>query len=71
MAALHKADLPHPIGPGCEDGLTCIHRPIHCAAAGGRVNSEDELQQIEICQFIDALAEIALAVAQRREGFEP
>ena len=71
MAGLHKADLPHPIGSDREDGLTCIHRPIHCAAAGGRVNSEDELQQIEICQFIDALAEISLAVARRREGLEP
>ncbi len=53
---------------GPVDALTCIHGRIHCAAADQPGNDADELQQIEIRHFIDTLAEVALAVARRREG---
>ncbi len=58
---------------GCdgEDGLTCIHGRIHCGAADGPIDDENESHQIEIRHFIDALAEVALAVARRKEGLEP
>ncbi len=49
-----------------EDGLTPIHRRIHCAATRGTVDS-DELQSISIDHFLDELAEIALAIVRRRE----
>ena len=54
-----------------ENGLTCIHGRIHCGAAGGPIDDENESHQIEIRHFIDALAELALAVARRKEGLEP
>ena len=65
-------DILGPLG-GCdgEDGLTCIHRRIHCGAADRPIDDESESHQIEIRHFIDALAEIALAVARRKEGLEP
>ncbi len=65
-------DILGPLG-GCdgEDGLTCIHRRIHCGAADRPIDDENEIHRFEICHFIDTLAEIALAVARRREGLEP
>ena len=58
---------------GCdgEDGLTCIHRRIHCGAADRPIDDGNEFHQIEIRHFTDALAEIALAIARRKEGLEP
>ena len=53
-----------------KDALTCIHVPIHCAAADEPDGGEDDLQQIDVRNFIDALAEIALAVARRRQELE-
>lgn len=54
-----------------EIGLTCIHGRIHCGAADGPINDKNESHQIEVRHFIDALAEIALAVARRKEGLDP
>ena len=51
---------------GGSDGLTRIHRRIHCLATNQPGAAENELQEREITHFIDALAEIALAVARRR-----
>ena len=48
---------------GEKEGLTCIHRRIHC----GATEAENELDQIAIGHFIDTLAEIAQAVARRRQ----
>ena len=41
---------------------------IHCAAADEPDDGADDLQQIEIGNFIDTLAEIALGVARRRRS---
>ena len=53
------------------NGLTPIHRRIHCAATteGGDLNDEyDELDQIQVNHFLNTLAKIAMAVAARQAG---
>ena len=47
-------------GDDALDGLTPIHRRIHSAA------TPDEVIQLQIEAFVDAIAEVALAVAKRR-----
>ena len=54
---------------GALDALTGIHGRIHCAATPGDTeHDEDEtkLGRIAIDNFLDTLAEIALAIARRR-----
>ena len=46
--------------------MTCIHQRIHCAATPDPQEEPDELDQIAIQNFLDTLAEVALAVAQRK-----
>ena len=46
--------------------LTSIHEGIHCAATPEDPNGKDELDEIAINNFLDTLAEVALAVANRR-----
>ena len=58
-------------GCGGQEALTGIHGPIHCPPADEPNDSEDNLQDIDLRNFIDALAETALAVARRREGLDP
>ena len=66
--AKHLQDSPH---GGLPDGLTIIHRRIHCVATqdpdDGR---ENELDRIAIDNFITTLAEVALAVARRKEQLD-
>ncbi len=53
------------------NGLTPIHRRIHCAATteGGDFNDEyDELDHIQVEHFLQTLARIALSVAVRQAG---
>ena len=55
---------------GVPDALTGIHERIHCAAtpdATGLDEHETEFDRIAIDNLLDALAEIALAIAQRRQ----
>ena len=56
------------IGP--EGRLTCIYQGIHCVATPDTTGGEDELYQIQIDNFLNTLAEVALAVARRREQLE-
>ncbi len=49
-----------------QKALTCIHRGIHCAATPDELEAEDELDRIAIENFLDTLAEVALAIAARR-----
>ena len=53
-----------------DHGLKSGQRRIHWAAADEPDDDADDLQQIEISNFIDTLAEIALAVARRRQEIE-
>ncbi len=51
--------------------LTCIHQRIHCAATDEPepdTESLEELNELDITNFLDTLVEIALAVARRRQG---
>ena len=53
----------------CENGfagLTPIHQRIHCAATPDTTQPEDELENIAIDNFLNILAEVALAAARRR-----
>ena len=49
------------------NGLTCIHPRIHCTATpdSDEVNDHDELERIDIDNFLSTLAEVAAAVARR------
>jgi hypothetical protein len=48
--------------------LTPIPPGIHCPATTERVGGNDELEEIAVERFLDALAEVALAVASRKQG---
>ena len=52
---------------GPLEGLTCIHQRIHCVATPETPEPENELDQIAIDNFLQTLAEVALAVARRRQ----
>ena len=53
-----------------EIGLTSIHGRIHCAATPDTTEPEDELDSIAIDHFLDTLAEVAMAVARRRQQLD-
>ncbi len=62
-------------GPGEKEmgseALTCIHQGIHCAATEEPEPDADtleELNELDITNFLDTLVEIALAVARRKHG---
>ena len=63
-------------GASASDGidppavLTWMPRRIHCGATPGAIEPEDELVNIAINNFLDTLAEIALAVARRKQEIE-
>ncbi len=50
--------------------LTSIGKPIHCAAIAEGLEDQDELDEIDISNFLDTLVEIALAVARRGQQGE-
>ena len=56
------------IHPG--DALTPIHRRIHCGATTGTTESNEDLEGIAVDHFLDTLAEVALAIARRREQLD-
>ncbi len=56
------------IRPG--DALTPIHRRIHCGATTGTTESNEDLEGIAVDHFLDTLAEVALAIARRREQLD-
>ena len=49
-----------------EKALTSIRECIHCVATQD-TDGEDELDRIEIDNFLDTLAEIALSIARRKQ----
>ena len=52
---------------GVDMALTPIHTRIHCAATGENLDSENELDQIAIDNFLDTLVEVTLAIIRRRQ----
>ena len=50
-----------------EAGLTSIHPRIHCAATRERVEEYSEADEVMVNSFIETLAEVAEAVAKRRQ----
>ena len=52
--------------PNGHKALTSIPEGIHCAATPEDPEGNDELDEIAINHFLDTLAEVALAVANRR-----
>ncbi len=56
--------------PAQPTALTSIRRGIHCAATTDATDVEDELRENEIQHFLDTLAEVALAVARRRQQID-
>ena len=60
-------NLPESAAMELRDGLTGIPQRIHCTATQDSGGSElDELDRIDIDNFLDALAGVALSVAARR-----
>ena len=49
-----------------EKALTCIRECIHCVATQD-TEGDDELDRIEIDNFLGTLAEIAMAITRRKE----
>ena len=69
MTTLGCGSQPEPRS-GAPDALTGIHGRIHCAAtpdATEHDEHETELDRIAIDNLLDTLAEVALAIARRRE----
>ncbi len=52
--------------PNGHKALTSIPEGIHCAATPEYPNGQDELEEIAIDHFLDTLAEVAMAIANRR-----
>ena len=55
---------------GLVNGLTPIHRRIHCAATPDTNEGQNELDQITIDHFLDTLAEVILAIIRRRQQLD-
>ena len=53
-----------------QKALTSIPGGIHCAATPEDRNEQEELDEIAINNFLDTLAEVALAVARRRQQLD-
>ncbi len=53
-----------------QKALTSIPEGIHCAATPKDLKEKDELDEIAINHFLDTLAEVALAVARRRQQLD-
>ena len=70
MAEERTNGVSPPKQSGGVNGLTPIHRRIHCGATPDTTESDDELDHIAIDHFLDTLAEVALAVVRRREQLD-
>ena len=70
MAREEKYGVFPPEESGLENGLTPIHGRIHCAATPDPTEAENEVDQIAIDNFLGTLAEVAMAVARRKEQLD-
>ena len=65
VTVMADTDQQYPSGcPG--EALTCIRECIHCVATQD-TDGNHETDTIEIDNFLDALAEIAMSIATRKE----
>ena len=51
--------------PTGAKALTSIDEPIHCTATPDQTEEREELDEIDINNFINTLAEVAMSVAVR------
>jgi hypothetical protein len=58
----------NPVPSGLENGLTSIPPRIHCPATTKGVEGNDELAEIAVEHFLDMLAQVALAIASRKQA---
>ena len=65
MAEEHTNGDRPPEESGRENGLTPIHRRIHCAATA-QVETLGETDRLQLNHLFDVLADVALSVAKRR-----
>ena len=62
-------EFPRNVEDSAPNGLTGIPLPIHCPATQTSGRSEyDELDCIQIDNFLDTLADVALAIAAREQA---
>ena len=61
------ADPGDPASTDDQDGLTPIHRRIHCAPTDENLDNGNELDQIAIDHFLDTLAVVTLAIIRQRQ----
>ena len=59
-------EIPRDVGSGAPNALTSIPAGIHCAATDRQEEPPSDVDKIIVHNFLATLAEIALAVAQRR-----
>ena len=64
--AAESADCRSEPQNGAPQGLTCIHSRIHCAATQDTEGGLSETDMIVVNNFLNTLAEVALAVAARQ-----
>jgi len=62
----HDNQALSPEEDGADEALTSIHARIHWPATPDTVDDENELDDITVDHFLEALAEVALAIARRR-----
>ena len=67
MAEKQTNGVSPPGESGGVNGLTPIHRRIHCAATPDTNEGQNELDSIAIDHFLDTLAEVVLAIIRRRQ----
>ena len=72
MAEEETNEVSPPEEVGGVNGLTPIHRRIHCAATpdATRPDNENELDHIAVDHFLETLAEVAMAIALRKEQLD-
>ena len=70
MDSEHENHALPPEKGGDDEALTSIHARIHWPATPDTVDAENELDDITVGHFQDTLAEIAIAIARRRQSLD-
>ncbi len=70
MAGEQTNGVSPPGESGGVNGLTPIHRRIHCVATANASEGQNELDRIAIDHFLYTLAKVALAIIRRRQQLD-